>query len=212
MYVDLPKVFSYCTSDKEHSGVAYVKDDILYIRGPVAWQKVAYNLTFAMKGKKVCRYCGKAIKRRKATIDHMFPRNIGGVSIPINLLPSCSSCNSNKSDLTYHQYKIYRTLDERKRSEYKNKINEHNEQMRYKKGFDLPKKWVEQADIRLIKARSIPENGRKQTKYRRVNRFVKNYHHVPNPLVISQNYFLLEGHTIYWVALDSGFKTIPGLS
>lgn len=209
MYVDLPKMFSYCSSNDERSGFAYVESDTLYIRGLVSWQKVAYNLTFATKGKKTCRYCGRKLKRSKVTIDHMFPRDIGGVSIPINLLPSCSNCNSFKSNLNYHQYKIYRTLDRKKQSEFRRMIEEHNEKMRYKYGFDLPRRWISQMELSKIIARNIPENGRKQTKYRRVNRFVKNYHHVPNPLVVSDNNVLLEGHTIYWVALDHSYKEVP---
>ena len=97
MRVELPSKFIYYAKDRV--GYAYVKDKCLYIKGLVPWEKVAYDLCYALNGKKICFYCGKKFKKRKMSVDHKFPRNFGGVTIPPNLISACRGCNSAKSDL-----------------------------------------------------------------------------------------------------------------
>jgi 5-methylcytosine-specific restriction endonuclease McrA len=53
---------------------------------------------FAEAEGKSCPYCGEYMNRRTKTLDHMVPLNKGGVHGTINVLISCSRCNSSKRD------------------------------------------------------------------------------------------------------------------
>lgn len=50
-----------------------------------------------------CAYCGKALKKEDAVIDHIFPKALGGSDHMENLLPACKSCNCAKGDRCYNE-------------------------------------------------------------------------------------------------------------
>lgn len=147
MNIELPKKFTF--KDQKSRWNAYVKDGNLYIKGNVSLKKVMYELTYALYGEK-CFYCGKRLNHKTRTIDHMYPRAFGGVSITNNLRPSCSTCNSKcKGDMTYFQYKKYlkcKTDKERKNYRYE-KVFLVNERRKNKGKCILPKSWLEEYDI-----------------------------------------------------------------
>jgi 5-methylcytosine-specific restriction endonuclease McrA len=45
-----------------------------------------------------CQYCGKAIDRKDATLDHVLPVSKGGKSTWENCTTACGPCNASKSD------------------------------------------------------------------------------------------------------------------
>ena len=45
-----------------------------------------------------CQYCG--VKNKKLTLDHVFPRHLGGKHEWENLVTSCSDCNQKKAGKT----------------------------------------------------------------------------------------------------------------
>jgi 5-methylcytosine-specific restriction endonuclease McrA len=47
-----------------------------------------------------CQYCGKAIERKEATLDHVQPVSKGGTSTWENCTTACGTCNASKSDQT----------------------------------------------------------------------------------------------------------------
>jgi 5-methylcytosine-specific restriction endonuclease McrA len=47
-----------------------------------------------------CQYCGDAIARKDATLDHVLPSSKGGLTSWDNTVTACSPCNSSKSDAT----------------------------------------------------------------------------------------------------------------
>lgn len=206
MKIPLPSKFIYYTDDRTAS--AYVRKNTLYINGLISWEKLAYDLCYALNGRKVCTYCGKTVKKSKMTLDHMFPRFFGGVSIPTNLTPACKSCNNKKSDLNYYEFKVFRTMNEKDGKRYRMSIYRKKRKIRFQRGFDLPRNWTTSMDIKDIIARPIPDDGRNQKKYQRVTHFVERYGHLPNPIVVSANDVLLEGNTIYWVSVDFGFEYV----
>lgn len=61
--------------------------------------------------KKECVYCGKA----SDTIDHIIPKSKGGKDIPENIVDSCKSCNSSKSNKLLHEF-----LNDSKDNKYQN--------------------------------------------------------------------------------------------
>lgn len=47
-----------------------------------------------------CRYCGRTLTRKRATVDHVLPTSRGGESTPENLTLACRDCNACKGDRT----------------------------------------------------------------------------------------------------------------
>lgn len=49
--------------------------------------------------KGTCQYCLEKIPFSKATKDHVYPKSLGGLTTNCNLVLSCTSCNSKKSNI-----------------------------------------------------------------------------------------------------------------
>lgn len=47
-----------------------------------------------------CAYCQKSLDRRDATMDHVLPRSRGGQTEWLNIVLSCTECNTRKGDRT----------------------------------------------------------------------------------------------------------------
>lgn len=43
-----------------------------------------------------CHYCGTMTKRADVTLDHVYPKALGGRNEARNLVPACFSCNQRK--------------------------------------------------------------------------------------------------------------------
>lgn len=50
------------------------------------------------KGDGKCVYCGSNLDEKNFTVDHIYPRSLGGDDKEDNLAISCRSCNSSKKD------------------------------------------------------------------------------------------------------------------
>ena len=138
MNIVIPEKFFY---DAGNGNMAYTENEILYINGRVNFDDLMYTITYSVKGYEKCFYCGKALGHNKRTIDHMYPRVFGGISIPNNMVPSCSSCNSRKSCLTTEQFLKWNKLEKPKK-EKAFKIMVSQNQRLYKQEFILPKQWI----------------------------------------------------------------------
>lgn len=205
MIMELPKRFSY---SKDKYNYAIARDGKLIIKGSLPFEELMYDLAYSIKGKKSCYYCGRQSK--KMTIDHMFPRDYGGISITNNLIPVCAKCNSQKSNLNFYEYKIFKTLNKTEKETFRKKIYKQNEKIRYKRGFNIPKAWVETIHISRIFVRVFFDQtlykGKKYTKY---TNFIKKYGKLPRPIILSRNFVLLDGFTILACAREQGITNIP---
>ena len=129
MIIRLPRKFYY--TEKKNSSYAYVQNGILYIKGGVNYEDLMYELTYILKGYDKCYYCGRKLSNKNRTIDHMYPRRWGGISITNNMLPSCRLCNGEKRDMTVRQFELWnqkrnksrtgKILSRMHREEYKNR-------------------------------------------------------------------------------------------
>jgi len=205
MIIELPKKFSY-TEDRYN--YANVRNGKLIIKGSVDFEKLMYELTYAIKGKGNCYYCGKQVK--KITIDHMFPRDYGGISITNNLLPACQKCNSEKSNLNFHEYQIFKTLNQLEKEAFRERVYRQNERKREKKGFNIPNSWVRTVHFSRIFVRVFfNQTLYKGKKYNRYTNFIKKYGHLPKPIILSGSFVLLDGFTILACAKEQGIHNIP---
>ena len=88
------------------------------IRGPIALPEIIVSTTFDRlpdrkvkytrsnvfhRDKNRCAYCGKQFKQEELTIDHIKPREHGGLSVWQNVVASCFPCNQKKRNRTPEQ-------------------------------------------------------------------------------------------------------------
>ena len=205
MIIELPRKFSY---SKDQYNYAKVRGRRLTIRGSLDFEDLMYELTYSIKGRELCYYCGKTV--HEITIDHIFPRDYGGISIPNNLLPACSKCNSEKSNLNFHEYQIFKTLSNLEKKEFREKVYRQKEKIRYKFGFNIPNSWVKFVHISRIFVRvCFDQTLYKGKKYIKYTSFIKKYGHLPRPIIVSENFVLLDGFTILACAREQGIHNIP---
>ena len=50
-----------------------------------------------------CAYCGKSLKLKDTTIDHIHPKSKGGKKHWLNVVASCRECNELKADKLLHE-------------------------------------------------------------------------------------------------------------
>ena len=91
MIIDLPTKFYY----EKDGSKAFVDNEILYCENNVSFERLMYHTTYELRGKSTCYYCGCELSEENRTLDHMYPRDFGGVSITNNLVPCCTNCNQN---------------------------------------------------------------------------------------------------------------------
>ena len=209
MIIALPGEFFYSTSDCDR---AFVENGILYIEGRINFEGLMYSLTYSLKGYSRCKYCGRELLSNKRTMDHMYPRVFGGVSIPDNLVPSCPSCNSRKSCLTAQQFYHWRRFQSTdKRERIFKKMVESNMQ-KIKNGILLPKEWITYYDVtEVLEEISFDEVSRDKEANERVEMFYFKYQHYSKPILVSKNGWVFTGfHTLYHAKRHS-IKNVPAI-
>ena len=206
MNIELPEKFFF-TSRYRHN--AYVQNGFLYVEGGVDFEDLMYSLSYSINGYDSCIYCGKRLTQRSRTLDHKYPRSWGGVSIPNNLVTSCSKCNNAKSNLTFDQYLVWRNLDKSKRAlYYEEMIRENKKQMDL--GSILPREWLTTFEISNV----IDEIDFEQIE-RYGNRKIDTYYAIngyyPRPLIISKNNWVFKGLHILYHAKTHGIKEVTAI-
>lgn len=195
MEIRIPKKFFY--RDKGKKGYAYVKKDKLYVKGSVNFEHLMYSLTYSIRNYKYCPYCNEAeLNKRNRTLDHMYPRAWGGISIPNNLLPCCKSCNRNKKDMTYIQYQHYQQQPTSTSKDifYKNCIDE-NSFLLNNGVFVVDDSWTEMYNIsKLLKYPFF--DHLKDEKTNEIERYYESYKHYPYLLIVSGNGWVFRGKHI----------------
>ena len=206
MNIKLPKHFYYKKDDAE----AYEKDGILFCKGNLSFERVMYHATYELRGKRICYYCGCKLNDQNRTLDHMYPRDFGGISITDNLVPSCVDCNQKKNNLTMEEFFYYMGIaNSKERKKYKNDTLLAHEAHRYKKGFLLPDEWYEYNSERIYVEILLREEFVQGKRYKYISDFYKKYGNFPRPVVKSQNNKLLDGFLVLLFAKNNQITEIP---
>lgn len=211
MIIDLPKKFTYINKNGEK--VAYIDENrILKMKNGVSFKRLMKEITYALKGNKICYYCGKKLKNGKISIDHVIPQDIGGPTIPNNLYPSCSACNTEKSNLLLKQYLKFRIIKgKKKRTKYKEKCIEENENLKYISHSKLLGDmitYMQTSDIKLLSNhRDCTEYHYK--KYEETEKFYETYNRLRKPIIVDRNLKLLGGFISLMYCKEHGIKTVP---
>ncbi|MCR4881631.1 MAG: HNH endonuclease [bacterium] len=83
----------------------------IFDAGVIYYDKNKYWKDIIMFGKKqlkelshICAYCGKALKDKDKTLDHILPQCAGGKSYANNIVICCSNCNTRKGNLDINSF------------------------------------------------------------------------------------------------------------
>lgn len=188
----------------------HIKDGVLYLRHSQSYQNVIYRLTYFMKGRHYCYYCKKRVPRDEITMDHMYPRSLGGPTIPQNLIPACRDCNSRKSDMTYEQFRTLMSLDASDRHSYINKVRSLKEGYRKIGMFQIPSDWVTPIEVDRIHT-NVDFANISNSKYEKVKLFYETYGNFQYPIVIDRNDHSLDGFYVLFVAKSLDVQYIPAI-
>lgn len=206
MIIELPEKFSYANK-KDFRKCAKVKNGILCIKSSVDFEELMYSLTYALKGKRKCYYCNEKVAKEKITLDHMYPKAYGGMSITNNLQPACSRCNNEKSNMNYNEYRVYRSLPEAQKADFLKCIANKKEEIKREIGYDLPKEWITMAKVSALKVDSAERIRGKV--YDRVKSQYEQYGTFRKPIITDRNLYVLNGYNTYCYAVENGIKLVP---
>ena len=194
MKIRLPEKFIYTNRAKNAN--AYVKNGVLYVKGYVSIEELMYTITYMVKGYDKCHYCGCELTGKNRTLDHMYPRRWGGISIPENLIPSCKNCNRDKMDMSYDQFMQYRRLKTKKDKEaFYKKCVWANLKVRKRAKFVLNSNWLSVYDIQeLLKYMKFDQL--QKTKSKNLAAYYRNWGQYPHPMIVSSNGWVFKGKHI----------------
>lgn len=163
-----------------------------------------------MKGRHFCYYCKKSVPRNEMTMDHMYPRSIGGPTIPQNLLPACRDCNGHKSDMNYDQFRTWMSLDSSKRHSYVCQLNALKEGYRKIGVLQIPQDWVTPAEVDRIHT-NVDFANISNVKYDKVKHYYETYGSFQYPIVLDRNYYSLDGFYVLFVAKSMDIQYVPAV-
>ena len=201
MNVQLPKKFSLLP-------IAEVNNGTLFIYQLTRFEDLMYELTYELKGRNVCEYCGKTFLDEDMTLDHMIPQERGGPTITNNLVPSCKECNSKKSNMTAEQYIHYKGLRESEKKQYLQNFKLYVERMKENELLELQEDWISKKEVSEILVRFDFSQEYKKSKYRKVEKFYKEYGHLPKPILVDRKGFLLDGFISLMFAKDNNLRNL----
>lgn len=208
MNIELPKKFSMNNVRKGQK--AYIENGILKLTRQVNFSKLMFELTYQIKGKNKCYYCGKKITKEQITIDHIYPIDFGGPTITNNLLPSCGECNIRKNNMTYNQYVAFLEAESIGTGKnYQKMLEKYQEEMRKECLYQIPNKWITFKDTKDIKNVILSEEDYKKKRYKYYEKYYNEYGVVKKPIIIDRNLFLLDGFLVLMLAKDYNINTIP---
>ena len=194
MKIRLPQSFIFTERAKNIS--AYVKNDILYVSGYINFEDLMYTITYMVKGYDKCHYCGCELTDKNRTLDHMYPRRWGGISIPENLIPSCKNCNQDKKDMSYDQFMQYRKFKTKKdKEEFYKKCLEANFKVLKRARFVLNSNWLSVYDIQEL-LRYMRFDQLEKTKSNNLAAYYRNWGQYTHPIIVSSNGWVFKGRHI----------------
>lgn len=213
MNMDLPEQFQYFNNGNIE---AYIENGILKIYNVRAFRRIVYDLTYILNGgKHYCLYCNKYINNNKATLDHKYPRAMGGPTITNNLICSCQKWNSEKSSLTYLEFITYIGIKERDENFAKIYFNDcisSKDKFYQNRKYQIPEDWLSLIDISNIKLYGLDGSYTVAShRYLSAEKFYLQYGYFKNPIVVDKNFGLLDEYYEVMYAKNNNISTMPGI-
>lgn len=172
----------------------------------INFRLIMTELTYELKGRNICSYCGQEFNTDDMTVDHLYPFSLGGPTIPENLVPTCKKCNQTKSYLTAEEYFKFKMLPINERENFKKQMkNEHEEILR--KGLCItPKDFFTEEHIGHIIVPMNMSDPFHNTNYNTIANHYKIYKQYKYPIALDRKNYLLDG--FYVVVLAKKNKDI----
>ena len=190
---------------------AEVKGNTLYLYKKGDFKDVMYALTYEIFGYDECYFCHRKLRNHetqcnnqeyfsKISMDHLIPQDFGGPTIPNNMRPACTACNSRKGNMFedefYEFLKVYqeviRTGNQELLENFRTNLLAKQEKRRKGDIPSLPAEWL--ADN---SPRSIWVNYRigeiKGGSYMRMLEDVAQYGYLIKPVTVTANNVLVDG-------------------
>lgn len=201
MKIPLPQNYSF-------KDIAKVKDEILYIY-KLGFEDLMYNLTYSIKDSSKCYYCSTPLCRDKATLDHMYPRNLGGPTLPNNLCISCADCNNTKTNMTEQDFWFYLSLSEEKQDEFIRDVTLKNHINKKWYGPIIEKDWICQEPIEKIIVYFFFGTEIPGKSYKKIEKDYKKYRHIIRPIIVDKHFKLLDGFSVLLFAKNNSISFVP---
>lgn len=209
MIIRLPERFMYTTRNPDN--YAYVSEGELYIHGYVNFEDLMYSLSYTLKGYSHCYYCGKVLTPSNRTLDHVYPRSWGGISLPDNLEPSCKACNGLKADMTLEQFnKLKKLPNSKKQNAFHTKCVKENEKIIQTGAFILPSNWVTMYDSSAI-INNFNFDLLDKSKMKKLSDYYNRIQQYPHPIVVSSNGWVFKGKHILCHARKIHQPIVPAI-
>lgn len=210
MNIELPKRLDIKSKRRGYQ-LAYIEDGVLKINSYMSFRKVMIEITYMLKGKNRCYYCGKTFPEEKITVDHFIPLDFGGPTISENLVPVCNACNHKKGNMTFEQYQNYLELaktGKAKKKKFLKELWKEQEKTRKSKKYLIPEDWIEEKPVNDIILKDDRE-VRDSKKYDYYEQYYYEYGMIKKPIVVDRNNYLLDGYLSLKVAKNNRLDTIP---
>ena len=192
---------------------AFIENGVLKLRSTSSFKGTVYQLTYLINGgKHQCKYCKKKINYQKVTLDHKYPQDMGGPTITNNLLPSCSNCNSEKTNMTVSEYKEFKKAKKagkEREKKYRKYMMEKKNKKRKNKKYQIPKKWLSEVETSKIFLEVKLEESTKTSKYKNVEMYYVQNGYFQRPIIVDKNGFLLDGFYTVLFAKLYGISSLP---
>jgi len=209
MNIWLPPQYIYTT--RKHGSCAYVTNGTLYVEGFINYEDLAYSLAYELHGCQHCCYCGKRLTPKNRTLDHLYPRRWGGVSLPENLKPSCKSCNNLKTDMTEAQFSHFLKLTSSdSRAMFYDKCIEKNLGIIQKKDFIIPSEWITFFDATEI-VNYLSFRFLESHKMEKLEAYYRQYHQYTHPIIVSSDGWIFKGKHILYLAKKNKNPIVPAI-
>lgn len=210
MRITLPPAFYYKGKEPKRN-FARINNKQLFIFGSVNVEDLMYKLTYCLKGN-LCFYCNTKLTRSNRTLDHIIPRDLGGPTIPDNLVPCCRACNALKSNLTFEDFLIYRKLENsHERHEFYQICMNKQELIRKEKGFCLPTSWFENIALNEIVVTIMLDALPEARKDELIKDYYAKYHSFKRPILVDKNGYLLDGFKTVMFAKNNNITNLPAI-
>lgn len=209
MIIDLPKEFYFENLPKGQ--IAFIHNGILKLSKQTSFRKIMIDITYKIKGKRKCYYCGRKVSEEKMTIDHMFPSDFGGPTIPNNLLPACKQCNNEKRNMTRQQYhEFLKSKKDKKGDLYIKELQSNQEDIRERKEYQIPCEWITLKKVEeIVTDMDSLDVDYRYKKYESLEKYYLKYKIIQKPIVVDRKLFVLDGFLELMIAKNYDLESIP---
>ena len=110
--------------------------------------------------------------------------------------------------MTTEQYIHYKGLRESEKKQYLQNFKLYVERMKENELLELQEDWISKKEVSEILVRFDFSQEYKKSKYRKVEKFYKEYGHLPKPILVDRKGFLLDGFISLMFAKDNNLRNL----